>query len=115
MCRMRKSSFPWVLAVILLIAFADWGVTGLILASLAAAGVYGASIRLHPRIRHAKCGGTGEHKSPLFPWRFRKCGGCQSGRLISWGAGQFGAPYIRAEYRAGRDARRVARKNRTWR
>ena len=86
-----------------------------ILAGAGCAIVYGSSLRLHPRTRHGRCGGTGEHRSRLFPWVFRKCGRCASGRIIRWGAGQWGSPAIQAERRRTRAALAAARKDHRWR
>ncbi len=109
---MSRSRFPWILAGILLFSLAAWGVTGLVLAALGLSAAYGASLRLHPRIRHRACRGTGEVRGSVFTWTFRKCPRCSSGRLIRWGAGQWGAPHIRAENARGRQARARARARR---
>ena len=112
---MSKTRFPWVLAGILILAWAAFGVTGLVLAAAFALSVYLASVRLNPRTRHGRCGGTGEHRSPLFPWVFRKCGRCSSGRVIRWGAGQWGAGHIQAERRRAREQLAAARREHRWR
>lgn len=112
---MWKTQAPWLLIAILVVSYAALHVIGLILAGLVLSAMYLGSIRMHPRIRHKKCGGMGEHRSALFPWTHRKCPGCQGGRLIRWGAGQFGADHIRSEYRRGKEARRKAWKDHVWR
>ncbi len=112
---MSRSRFPWILAGILLVSLAAWGVTGLVLAALGLSAAWYASLRLHPRIRHRACRGTGEVRGSVFTWTFRKCPRCSGGRLIRWGAGQWGAPHIRAENARGRQARAKARQERTSR
>jgi hypothetical protein len=115
---MSKSRFPWVLAGILVLSFAAFNVAGLVLAALGLFVAYFLSLRLHPRVRHTgwrSCNGTGEHRGAIFTWVFRKCPGCAGGRLVRFGAGQFGSAPIQAEYRRGREARKTAKKNRTWR
>jgi hypothetical protein len=112
---MRKAHFPWIIAIILVVAVAGWHLIGLILAAAGLFISYLASLRLHPRIRHGRCGGTGEHRGAIFTWTHRKCGGCNGGRLIRWGAGQWGAGHIQAEYRRTEAARAAARSNSTWR
>jgi hypothetical protein len=74
--------------------------------------------RIHPRVRHVGfrgCGGTGEHRGFFFPWRFRKCPRCNSGRLIGWTAGHYGAGHIQGEYQRSRRARTAARGQNRWR
>jgi hypothetical protein len=112
---MRKSSAPILLIVILVVGYARFGAIGLVLAILGLGAAYFGSVRLHPRTRHWKCNGMGEHRSALFPWTHRRCGGCQGGRVIRLGAGQIGAPHIRSEYARGRAARKKAQRERTWR
>jgi hypothetical protein len=112
---MRRSQFPWILAGILLLSLAAWGIAGLVLAGLGSAGAYYASLRMHPRVRHRGCNGTGEVRGSVFTWTFRKCPRCAGGRLVRWGAGQWGAPHVRAERARGRQARAKARQEGTWR
>lgn len=114
---MSKKRFPRVLALagILVLAWARWHAAGLAVALAGLAAVYWSSVRLHPRTRHARCNGTGEHHSPLFPWTHRRCGRCSSGRIIRWGAGQFGAPPVQAERTRTRAANRAARQAHRWR
>lgn len=114
----RKSSFPWLLGAILIVAYGGWHLTGLIVTSLGLGVAYLATIRIHPRVRHTgfrSCGGSGEHRGAIFSWRFRKCPRCNGGRLISWGAGHLGAGHIQTEYAKGREARKTAKKNHAWR
>lgn len=112
---MSRSRFPWILAGILLFSLAAWGVTGLVLAALGSAAAYYASLRRHPRIRHRGCKGTGEVRGSVFTWTFRKCPRCAGGRLIRWGAGQWGPAHIRAENARARLARAKARQDGTSR
>ena len=112
---MRKKRYPWVIIVSLVIAYAGWHLPGFLLLGLAWIVVYLSSLRFHPRMRHRACGGTGEHHSRLFPWTHRKCGGCQGGRIIRWGAGQWGAGHIQHEHREGRESRAAAKENNVWR
>ena len=110
-----KTRFPWILAGILFFSLAAFGVTGLILAALGCAAAYGTSLRLHPRVRHGRCKGTGEVRGSVFTWTFRKCPRCSSGRLVRYGAGHFGAGHIQAEYAKARTARAKARAEHRWR
>ena len=101
-------------AVVLLLAWAGGVVTGIL--ATAGMGVIGwLAVRIHPRVRHGRCNGSGEHHGFFFRWRFRKCGRCNSGRLISFGAGHFGAGHIQSEYAAGKEARAKARDEHRWR
>lgn len=111
----QKSHFPFILIGILIVGFALGSLLGLILAAVILFVIYIASLRLHPRTRHRACGGTGEHHSALFPWTHRKCGGCQGGRVIRWGAGRWGADHIQNEHRTTKEAREAAKSNGTWR
>jgi hypothetical protein len=112
----RKSQFPWAIVIILVIGYALGSILGLVLAALGLLVVYISSLRLHPRTRHRACGGTGEHHSALFPWTHRKCPGCGGrGRIIRWGASQWGAGHIQAEHREAKEARAAAKENRAWR
>lgn len=112
---MKKTAFPWLLAVILIVAWAGWHLPGLILAGTGLGIVYLSSLRFHPRMRHGRCNGSGEHHSALFPWTHRRCRGCQGGRIIRLGAGYMGAGHVQSEYRRGREARKQARSGHTWR
>jgi len=101
-------------AVILLVAWANGAVSGIL--ATAGVGVIGLlAAWIHPRVRHGRCNGSGEHHGLLFRWRFRKCGRCTSGRLISWGAGHFGADHIQSEYARGKESRAKARDEHRWR
>ena len=103
--------------IILLVAWAAGPAPG-ILATLAIIVIAAVTVRIHPRVRHTGwrgCAGTGEHRGFFFPWRFRKCPRCNSGRLISWVAGHFGAGHIQSEYAQSRAARAVARDEHRWR
>lgn len=115
---MQKAHFPWILLLILIVGFAAFHVLGLVLAAIGLFVAYFFSVRLHPRVRHTgwgSCNGTGEHRGGIFTWTFRRCPGCNGGRLVRWGAGQFGPDHIQAEYRRGIEMRRQAKKDKRWR
>ena len=115
---MRKGQVPWLLVVILVVGYAAFNVIGLVLAALGLFVVYLLSIRIHPRIRHTgwgSCGGSGEKRGTIFTWTFHRCPNCNGGRLIRWGAGQFGHALIRSEYRRNLEARRKAKQEARWR
>jgi hypothetical protein len=113
--RMQRSHFPWALIAILVVGYVLGHTVGLILAALGLFVVYLASLRVHPRIRHRACGGTGEHRGSVFTWTHRKCPGCNGGRLVRRGAAVWGAEHIRNEYKRTKEARKTARQNSTWR
>ena len=76
------------------------------------------TVRVHPRVRHVgwgTCNGTGEHRGAIFGWRHRRCARCNGGRLIGWGAGNFGSEHIQSEYVRSRQARAAARDGNRWR
>jgi len=109
---MRKSHFPWAIVIILVIGYAGWHVLGLVLAATGLFIAYLASLRLHPRIRHTgfrSCHGSGERRGAIFTWTFRKCPGCNGGRLIRRGAGAWGAGHIREEYASTKAGRAAAK------
>ena len=112
---MSKARFPWILAGILFVSYAADGVAGLALAGAGCAAAYCSSLWLHPRMRHGRCNGTGEHRGAVFTWVHRKCGRCSSGRIIRYGAGHYGAGHIQAEYAKARTARAKARAEHRWR
>lgn len=117
---MRKTQFPVVLVLTLVLSFAIFHVTGLILAGLGLGIAYIASLRLHPRMRHTgfrSCNGSGELRGSIFTWVHRKCPGkvCQGGRQIRWGAGHFGASHIQAEYGRAKRANVAAKDGKRWR
>jgi len=108
----------------LLVTWALWRWAGLLLAVFLLTVVYFVSLRIHPRIRHNgplgigwhTCHGTGERRSPLFPWTYRKCKRCAgSGRLIRYGARRWSADYLHAEEIRGAKARETMKQNHTWR
>jgi hypothetical protein len=114
----QKRRFPFILAVILIAGYAYASTVGLILAAVGLAVIYLLSLRVHPRINHTGwrgCGGTGRHRGSVFTWTFRKCPGCDGGRLIRRGAGQWGAEHIRHEHARGKAARATAKSGGTWR
>ena len=108
---MRKPQLPWVLAGILLFSFAAFHLSGLILAALGCGVAYFASLRLHPRMRHWRCKGSGEVKGSVFTWTFRRCPGrvCQGGRQVRWGAGLWGQEHVRADRARTVQGKRTAR------
>jgi hypothetical protein len=112
-----KRQFPWLLVGILVVGFAVGHVLGLVLAALGLAVAYGISLRLHPRMRHGRCKGSGEVRGSVFTWAHRKCPGtvCQGGRQIRWGAGHFGADHIQGEYTRAKAAKTAAREGNRWR
>jgi hypothetical protein len=111
----RTSRWLILSVVVLVIATAGAGITGLILAALALGLPYLTGCVLHPRTIHRGCGGKGYHRSAWYPWSTRKCRGCVGGLQVRHGARAVGLPHIKAEHRAR--ARAVARNraNRTWR
>ena len=114
---MKKGTFAVTIAVVLAVAVFGNHVLG-ILALLILGGAYWVSLIVHPRTRHTGfrgCGGTGEHRGAIFGWVHRKCPGCDGGRMIRLGAGQFGSAPVRGEYARRREARRSARSGGTWR
>jgi hypothetical protein len=111
----RKTQFPWVLIGILAFGFAAGRILGLVLAATGLLIAYLASLRLHPRTRHGRCNGSGEHHGAVFTWVHRKCPGCNGGRVVRWGAARFGAGHIQAEASRARQARTAARDGNRWR
>lgn len=114
---MSKNAVYVTAAVILLLAWAGGVVSGL-LVTLGIGIVYLASLRFHPRTRHTGfggCKGTGEHHSWFFGWTHRRCGRCESGRLVRWGAGHFGSETIQGEYTRNKETRATRREQGTWR
>ena len=112
---MSKTRFPWILAGILFVSYAAAGAAGLALAGAGCGAAYGVSLWLHPRVRHGRCNGTGEVRGSVFTWTFRKCPRCQSGRVVRYGAGHWGAGHIRSEYAKAGTARAKARAEHRWR
>lgn len=103
------------MAGILVVAWAGWHALGLVLALAVLAVVYVSSVRLSPRIRHGRCNGTGQKQGILFTWVHRRCGGCASGRIIRWGAGQWGTPAVQAERVRMRAGLKAAKQADRWR
>ena len=98
-------------------AWAHSPVTG-ILVTIAVIVISLITVRVHPRVRHTgfgSCHGTGESRNMFFPWRFRRCRRCNSGRLISPLAGRFGTDAIKSEHVRSKQARALARENHRWR
>ena len=111
----QKRHFPWVLIGILVVGWAAGSILGLILAALGLSIAYGISLRVHPRMRHGRCNGTGEHRGAVFTWVHRRCGRCQGGRIIRFGAGHWGAGHIQGEYTRTKAAQAQARDSNRWR
>ena len=112
---MQKRRYPLVLPVILIAGYAYASTVGVVLAALGLFVIYLASLRVHPRMRHWRCKGTGEHHGSVFVWTHHKCSGCQGGRIVRRGAAIWGAGHVRREYARSRAARTAARKNGAWR
>ena len=114
---MRKANFPWILIGILVLGFIVGHALGLILAALGCGVAYLVSLRLHPRMRHGRCKGSGEVKGSVFTWAHRKCPGtvCQGGRQIRWGARHFGAGHIQGEAARTMQAKTAAKQGNRWR
>ncbi len=115
---MRKTQFPVILVLILVLGFIFGHITGLILAALGLFVSYLISLRLHPRIRHTgwgSCNGSGEVRGSVFTWTFRRCARCNGGRLVRWGAGLWGAEHVRNERRRLAEGRAAAREGNRWR
>ncbi len=112
----KKTQFPWVIAVVLVVAYAGWHLVGLALAGTGLFIAYLVSLKLHPRMRHGRCGGSGEVKGKIFVWTHRKCPGtvCQGGRQIRWGAGIWGPKHIRSERGSVKEARTRIKQAGTW-
>jgi hypothetical protein len=110
-----KSQFPWAIVVILALATIVFHLLGLVIAAIGLFIAYFASLWLHPRTRHGRCKGTGEVRGSVFTWTHRKCPGCQSGRVVRWGAGHMGADHIQGEYKRTKTTRQLAKENHRWR
>jgi len=107
----------WWFIVVVILAVA--GIAGHAIAPFAALAVIGvvyvAWCRLFPHTRHRACGGTGRRGSRLFPWAYHRCGGCQNGREIRWGARVAGTPAIREQHERESADRDLARSRNAWR
>ena len=104
--------------IIEVIAWAAGHLVGVVLATLGIIIISLVTVRIHPRVRHVgwgTCNGTGEHRGAIFGWRHRRCARCNGGRLIGWGAGNFGSEHIQSEYVRSRQARAAARDGNRWR
>ena len=86
-----------------------------VLAAVVVGLSYLVSCRVHPRTRHRRCRGTGEHRGLLFTWGHRRCPRCRNGRIIRRGAAWFGTATIQAEHRRELADRSRSRANHTWR
>ncbi len=103
--------------VILAVAWVHSLVSGIIV-TIAIIGICWVAVRVHPRVRHTglgSCHGTGESRNMFFPWRFRRCGRCNSGRLVSPLAARFGSDPVREEAARAKDGRKAAREQHRWR
>lgn len=114
---MSKSHFPWILLGILLLGAIIGRLAGFILAALGLFIAYFVSLRLHPRTRHGRCNGTGEHKGLVFTWATRKCESpiCNGGRIVRFGARRMGQPHVRAEHARTVATRKAAKNGNAWR
>jgi hypothetical protein len=99
---MKKGTFAIIVAVVLAVALFGNHAAGIIGLGILGAG-YWLSLKVHPRTRHGRCGGTGEHRGAI------------GGRMIRAGAGTFGTGPVRDEYTRRRQARRAARDRGAWR
>ena len=102
-------------AVVLLLGYASHGAGGLAVVAVILLVPYWGWLLLFPRTRHRSCRGTGEVRSRLYPWAFRKCGGCNGGRQIRHGARVLGSDPVRREHRTAVTGRRTARDQGRWR
>jgi hypothetical protein len=109
------SRFPWAIALVLLVAWAKWHLAGLLIAGVALVVVGVSSARLNPWTSHGRCNGTGRHRSWLFPWAFRRCGRCTSGRVLRPSARLMGSGAARAEAARAAAAQANARSRGSWR
>ena len=114
---MSKPQFPWILVGILAFSLLAFHLAGLILASLGCGVAYLVSLRIHPRMRHGRCKGSGEVKGSVFTWTHHKCSGkvCQGGRQIRWGAGLWGQEHIKAERARVIQTKTAAKQGNRWR
>jgi hypothetical protein len=102
--------------VVLITSFALGGALWLILAGVGLLVLYVLSIRLHPRMLHPRCGGSGRTHDWLFPWVYHRCQGCGgNGRMIRYGAARWGQPHIRQEADTVAKARAATRSQGSWR
>jgi hypothetical protein len=105
-----------VIIIVLAASFALGSALGLVLAGAGLIAVYLVNVRLHPRILHPKCGGSGRTHDWLFPWVYHRCKGCGgSGRMIRYGAARWGMPHIRQEADQVTKSRAASRSGGTWR
>lgn len=112
---MGKGAWLLTAVAVLVIATAGAGITGFLLAAVILGVPYAVSCRLHPRTRHGKCGGTGGHRSALYPWAERRCRGCIAGRQIRHGTRVLGMPHSRAEHERNTAGIAKRRQERSWR
>jgi hypothetical protein len=114
---MTKMQFPWLLVGILIFGFVVGRGLGLFLAALGLFIAYFTSLRLHPRMRHWRCSGTGEHKGLVFTWATRKCQSphCNGGRVVRFGARHLGQDHVQAEHRRTVTTRKAAKGRSAWR
>ena len=118
---MSKGWYLILSVVGLVIATAAKGFAGFFVAAVVVGVPYYISLFIHPRTRHTGlgglwgCKGTGEHRGGLLRWGHRKCGKCDSGRLVRTGAGYFGSQQVQDEYQRRKKARKRARQEHKWR
>jgi hypothetical protein len=112
----RRQHLPVGIIVVLAAGFAAASAVGLILAGLGLIVLYLVSIRLHPRMLHRRCAGSGRTHDWIFPWVYHRCRGCGgSGRMIRYGSARWGLPHIRQEADSVAKARAAARSGHIWR
>jgi len=106
----RKSQFPWIVVIIVVVATAAWHLVGFILAGLFLLVSYIISLRLHPRMRHGRCKGTGELRGSVFTWTHRRCPSpnCQAGRTVRVGNRLLGSDYIKGQRADGIASKKAA-------
>jgi hypothetical protein len=75
---------------------------------------YAVSVLIHPRIRCLHCSGTGELRGRIYPWTFRRCPSCNSGRIIRRGATVIGLPHVKAQAQQNRQARQNTSTRQRW-
>jgi hypothetical protein len=107
---MNKRSFFVTLVVAELIGYGSRGLAGAVVVGVIAFAGYAVSVRLHPRVRHRGCNGTGEIKGRIFGWTFRRCPNCDGGRMLRAGNAVAGSSRYAGLYRARRAARARARR-----
>jgi hypothetical protein len=86
---MSKRNLHITAAIAVLVAFSV-SIAGGMIVSVIVAAIYLSSLRVHPRMRHRRCRGTGEHRGSVFTWTHRRCPGCAGGPYHPVGGGAVG-------------------------